>query len=78
MALFRGTGYGQTKLLGKTTGGNSGPKRSGLTGEEDAEEIRKEIGPKQKTKGLEQKAKKEIGEETRLEQKAEGEERTHQ
>lgn len=48
MALLHIVGYGQTKLLGKTNGGNLGLKRSGLTEEKDPKGTKQEAKSKQK------------------------------
>ena len=76
MALLWGAGCRQTKLLGKTTGGNSDPEISGLIEEKNLENRKKEEGTKRETEKLEQKVEKEIREKIGPNRKAKAEERT--
>lgn len=78
MALLRKVGCKQTKLLGKTTGGNLGPEKSGLIRKKDPKKKKKETKLEQEVEDPEQKAKRKIGEKTRLEQEVEGEKELEQ
>lgn len=60
MALLQGMGYGQTRLLRKTTIGNQSPERLRLTGEKDSEGTKKEIEPERKRKEPEREVEEEI------------------
>lgn len=78
MVLLRGVGCKQTKLLGKTIEDNSGSEKSGLIRKEDPKKRKKETELEWEVEDPEQKAKREIGEKTRLKWKAEGEKKLEQ
>ena len=70
--------YRQTRLLKKTTEGNLGLERSGLTEEEDLEGIKKEARLEREAEKPKREAEREIGKEAGPKQEVEKEERTEQ
>ena len=76
MAQLRKASCWQTRLLKKTTEGNLGLERLGLTGEEDSERTKKEARREREAKELEREAERQIREEAGPEREAEREKKT--